>query len=491
MAGSRIWRKATEGTYIDSCAPRGVAVVFSVMALAFALVPFVGMAWARTDVTAENRELAGFPEVVEEGGSFNWDILSDLGDYFDDHFAYRNEAVTANARLRAALDTSATDQVIIGDDGWLYYGGTLPDYLGQSQLSERSLVNIAHNLALAQSYAEKQGAAFVFALAPNKNSLDASHMPYYYLRYSGASNFDRLKPWLDDFGVNYVDLFSLFERQMSEGDDFEYLKLDSHWNNRWALIATNEMLESLGRNALPIDPSSAIVRHDFAGDLQSMLYPASEALEDNYYYEGFNDLPGDGGANWEYDEGADVTDSMVRAHATESANDAEGSVLMFRDSFGNALVPLWASAFASSAFSKLVPYNLTQISQVKADAVVIERAERHLDYLATNPPIMSNPAQTLEEGLPDGAEEAHANVDVTTSGSYWVVRGEIDEPLPAETTHVHVVVERPGEEPVVFDPFWTSSADEDGAVVDDRGLLMYVPTSAMDLSDAAIRVFVS
>lgn len=492
MSKNRFWKKATEGTYADAALSRRWAAAFLAVAFAVMLVPLVGMVWARTDFTTENRELAAAPALFAEDGSFNWNVLADAGTYFEDHFAYRNQAVTANAQLRAALGTSATDQVVIGSNGWLFYGGTLPDYLGQGMLGDRSLANIAHNLKLAQDYASAQGSTFVFTLAPNKNTLDVSNMPYYYLRYKGSSNAQRLKPFLDEAGVSYVDLFDVFEGRMAAEEGFGYLKQDSHWNNRWAALASNALLQAAGRPALDLDVDAGTVRDDFEGDLQSMLYPSAQSTEVNYYYAGYNDEAGMSGALWRYDEGSAVTDSVIKT----SASGAQGSLLMFRDSFGNALVPLWAASFKSATFSKMVPYNLTQNIDVKADVVVVERAERHLGYLASNPPIMSNPRRSFAEGLPPEAMKAQASVNVSTSGAYWVVQGSVDGGVDGQglsaSSRIHVVAQVPGSDPVVFDPFWVSSADDaTGDIVDEQGFLLYAPTSSVDLSAATISVYVS
>ena len=117
--------------------PHPVQAVFSVLVLAVLAIPFVGMLWASTESTTENRTLAPLPSLVEEG-SPNVTILSDLGAYFEDHYAYRNELVTANALIRTPLLSSPTDQVVIGTDGWLYYGGTLNDYLSTGTGSVRA-----------------------------------------------------------------------------------------------------------------------------------------------------------------------------------------------------------------------------------------------------------------------------------------------------------------------------------------------------------------
>lgn len=483
------WDCASAGTYVDRRLPgAGVAAVLAV-ALALVLAPSVGMIWFRADSTTENRELAPVPSLFEEDGSWNLDILSDLGGYFEDHFAFRNQLVAMNAAARAALGSSATDQVVVGTDGWLYYGGTLPDYLGQNRLSDRELRSIAHNLALAQGYVEGLGARFAFAVAPNKNALYPGHMPYYYLASEGPSNWERLVPYLDEAGVDYVDWKRLFA-----GDSgVWYLKTDSHWDNRGALMAANELLSATGRRGLLLDVGSATARADFMGDLESMLMPFGAQPEVNYYYAGYNENEGGYAETdapdlkWDFTEGSE---RAVTASWTQAESDAgQGSLLMFRDSFGNALLPYLASSFERSAFSKMVPYNLPTAAQLSADTVVIERAERHLGYLAETPPIMASPDVTSAWELPVADMDGRAGdvaLSVTTDGPYWVLSGTVEP--EGEDRPVFVSVQPAGGEEVLYDPFWVNGP-EDVAAGGNGGFRAYLRADDVDVRGAAIRVY--
>ncbi len=475
------WDSATEGTYTDTRVPRPIFIIVLTLALVIVALPSVGMLWSRTDSTTENRELAEAPSLFGEDGSFNLNILDDAGTYFADHFAYRNQMVSTNARIRAALGTSATDQVVVGPDGWLYYGGTLPDYLGQSTLSDRALRNIAHNLSLAQGYVESHQATFAFTLAPNKNTLYPSHMPYYYLQANDPSNADRLKPFLEEEGVNYIDLFDLFENVDGEW----YLKKDSHWDNRGALNATQEILAAVAHDPLPLKVEDAAARVDFAGDIESMLYPVGAELDTNWYFSGFNDKEGMAGSKWSYAQGEGVTDSWI----VTNAQDGSGSLLMFRDSFGNALLPLFASAYKQGVFSKYVPYNLPTMIECQADTVVVERAERHLGYLAENPPIMPNPAVRLGVDAPAVVQENHATLTVEENGPYWMISGSVDESAVQESSKIFVCVEDENRELRTYDAFWTSVPDGEGGYSTDFGYLVYLDKESNSLAGSTIRVY--
>ena len=103
-------------------------LIYIAAVLIFVLIPFAGMSVAATNETTENKELVEFPELRTDG-TWNPHFLGDLGVYFEEHFAFRQELVAANALLRGRLlGVSASDQVLVGKDGWLYYTGTLDDY---------------------------------------------------------------------------------------------------------------------------------------------------------------------------------------------------------------------------------------------------------------------------------------------------------------------------------------------------------------------------
>ena len=95
------------------------------------------------------------PQLRTEEG-WNTDFLSEAGEYFQDHFGFRQQLVTANALINGKIfGVSTADGVIQGKNGWLYYKDSLSDYLGTEPMSERALFNVAHTLSMMQDYTEK------------------------------------------------------------------------------------------------------------------------------------------------------------------------------------------------------------------------------------------------------------------------------------------------------------------------------------------------
>lgn len=71
--------------------------------------------------------------------------------WISEHVLYMNEDYVG--RTAAVFRESATDSVILGREGWLFYSDTLADYQGTAPLSDRAVWAAAHVLALMQECA--------------------------------------------------------------------------------------------------------------------------------------------------------------------------------------------------------------------------------------------------------------------------------------------------------------------------------------------------
>lgn len=360
---------------------------FTALILLLCLIPSLGMLLPKGEGTAGgNQTLSRAPSLRDPEGNWNPKYLSQIQDYAGDNFYLRQDMITAWSALNArALKSSITEDVVLGGDGWLYFADTLPDYAGLDPMTDREIFSAARNLALISEYCESQGAEFLFTVAPNKNSLYPEHMPDLTLP-AARQPYDakRLAEALAEQGVSYLDCFALLRGQ----EETLYFKTDSHWNGKGAALAADAVNEALGR-------SSGYFEGPFAqeevhkGDLYDMLYPAGDGLEADQVYGG--------GLTVEYDVPIRSAENLtIMTHGG-----GEGSLVMFRDSFGNNLYPYLADSFDAALFSRSMPYRLDLVAQREADYVVAELVERNLRYLIQNVPVMPAPCRGMEkpEGL--------------------------------------------------------------------------------------------
>lgn len=356
--------------------------VFLAIFLLMCLAPFAGLLIFGASDAAANEILAQPPTVKTEDGRLNLDYLSDAGGWLADHFALRQEYITANAALEAAVfRESASEDVILGKDGWLFYRSTLDDYQGLNLLSDREIWSAAHCLSMIQSYAQSRGISFLFTVAPNKNTLYPQFMPDAVTRSDAPGNLKRLEQALAQQGVNYLDLCGAFRAE----DAVLYHRLDSHWNNLGAALAHDAIMEKLGIAYVPRyrqEQFTEEASHD--GDLYRMLYPAGTQ----------KDIQQQPAFAWEFTYQRPIRSPEDQTILTASDNQP-GKLLMFRDSFGNTLHPFMAESFGEACFSRAMPYTLSMLDTEQPDTLVIEIVERNIPWLVQRAPELPAPVCNL------------------------------------------------------------------------------------------------
>lgn len=431
-------------------------LIYCILFFAICLCPSLGMLVTKQETSSENRQLSEFPSPKTEEGKINVEWLSQAGDYFQEHFAFRNELVTGNALLHGRLlETSTADGVIQGKNGWLYYKDSLDDYLGQDLLSDRSLFNIAHMLSMTQQALEEKGVNFLFTIAPNKNSLYGDNMPYYdKLKVSDQTNRENLESWLKTEKVAYADLY----QALMEENEVLYHARDSHWNNKGAALAADVLMDALGKDHDSYEGENYTVRRDYTGDLDTMLYPLASTADDEIYYD----------KETTYATVEEIQSNFDPRITTVNPV-KEGSLVMYRDSFGNALLPYMADAYANAYFSRGIPYQLMDVETHSADTVIIERAERFLPEMSQFPPVLTAKEISLTENEELQGSDGAVDVKIKPQGMTAQLSGRIKEGLLDTDSRIYLKVNGS-----VYEAFPMDVKVEEN--LDDNGFCLYLPS---------------
>lgn len=403
---------------------RAAQALFVAAFFLICLAPSVGMLVMPPQPAVGNEQLAQEPALWKDG-KLNLDVLDELSSYIGDHIAFRHEMITLNSGLNSLLFSTITNEdVLQGKDGWLYYKATLPDYQGTGRMTARQCYAAGKTLQLMQEYCESRGASFLFTIAPNKNSIYPEQMPGRYRAARLDGNAEHLAAVLAALGVPYADLFTPLRQE----DEVLYYRTDSHWNDRGAALAGDVLCRALGRPDEPFYPGDYSLTGTHSGDLYEMVYPAGTLLEQNAVFaRGFAFAYAKG-----YRSPEDITIRTTNPGQT-------GSLLMFRDSFGNALHPYMAERFGAACFSRAMPYVLPYLEREQADTVVVELVERNLSWLNSRPPVLPAPERQLELAADEGALAAQAAVSAsTTLSGYLQITGTIDCPGMAEDSPVYL-----------------------------------------------------
>lgn len=358
---------------------KALLIAYCVLYLAACAIPALGLVPGMSSESRENRVLSAMPALWDESG-LNEDFGKQFDIYFSEHFALRSQMVTLNALLRAAvLKQSANDDVILGKDGWLFFAPTLNDYMGLQRLPDGDIARLARTLALFEEAAEEKGCRFVVALVPNKNTLYPQYMPSRLPATAEDSNLDRLQAALSRAGVGYADI----QAALLARPEILYHRTDTHWTNRGAFVGREAILTALEPDRTPTPEPPCTARPVWSGDLAVMLYPALDLREDQYIYD------------WEpgYEYVGTPPRAMDELRIETRGGASSHRLLMFRDSFANALIPLIAGEYEAALFSRAVPYDLSLADEVNADTVVLQIVERNIPKMLEQAPLTDAPAR--------------------------------------------------------------------------------------------------
>ena len=444
------------------------SLLFSAAVVGMLLVPAVCLPFQKQDgENTENRKLSAFPSWTDDAGSWNEAYFDELGTWFSEHFAFRAQLVTAYGDLtRNVFSTSSNTDVIVGKDGWLYYTPTVSDITGVRTASDTDILHMVRVLQLMQNYADANGAQFMFACAPDKGSIYSEYLPERYLQTGGENNLDLLHKALSQSGVKVCDLRAVLRSAAAEREELIYHKLDTHWNNDGAMIGYRALMQTAGLDDRAYAEYPHTEAFDWEGDLWKMLSPDEQNPDRNTYYA----LPETHKPVGRY-RGED--DLLI----TMSCENGEGSLLMFRDSFGRALIPILSERFASSVYARAEHTPINRIESAKTDVVIYELVERNLRNLIIYAPLMPAPEVTPDGQEANAPDAAPVNLNVKQESGYVHFFGTYDKRLAEGTAIYCTVTDNQTGEAHTYEAFPCYEAELEGT--GENGFSFYLPSASV------------
>lgn len=401
-----------------------ILLIYIILFFVVISIPSVGMLWNKTTTSKEKKKLASFPSLIKDG-SFNQKVFDEFDDYLADHFAYKEKLVTTNAILRSAIfNESAENQVIKGKDGYLFFRTGVENYQGEDVLTNRQVFNATQSLKLIQEYCDGNGIKFAFTIAPNKATLYPKYLPdKYSKRITTNNSLEKLTSSLKENNINYVDLVSPFKNN----NEVLYHKLDSHWNNKGAILANNTILDYLNKPHDDYSDTAYTIKEDYSGDLYDMLYPSGTKKDKQVYYDYNQEFTIDS-------ENNSFEDNFVKTTNPSK----EGTVMVFRDSYGNSWSQFVAQEYNKGYFSRESGYNISYLNEYQCDTLIIEITERHLSSLQQYPPILSTPIRQISEK--PKIVENDVTMETYDFGNYIKVNGSLDKNYTDSNSKVYIKV---------------------------------------------------
>lgn len=350
---------------------RAFKLIYLAVFLAICVVGAATMPFIQQDGASEKRVLAQFPSLLAEDGGLNLQFPTQFEDWLDDHIGLRAFWRQDYAELHAAMGASVSDQVIIGEDGWLYFDETIADYTGVGALTEDERWQVK---TVLETLDKALDVPLAVMFVPNKSSVYPQYMPDMYPQAQEQTAAEWL---LENCDAELIDVSAALT-----GDGL-YHKTDTHWNNRGARIGAGVLIERLnaltGVQAVAPDPDADYALESYDGDLGQMLFPQDPPADEQLVYA-------DAGRNYEYEGRYRTPEDLT---ITTTGGEAPLKLLMLRDSFTNLLIEPISNAYADVQYRRAMPLPLADAAEY--DAVVLEMVERRIGELLDAAPVVLAP----------------------------------------------------------------------------------------------------
>ncbi|MGN6581241.1 MAG: alginate O-acetyltransferase AlgX-related protein [Bordetella sp.] len=365
---------------------------FAAMAVFFGLL-LLPIAWfgraSFAPRTHENRRLEAFPR-----WSIHW--AQDFERWFSDRYGMRDALVYYGSRLQMArTGMPMNQQVVVGRDNWLFYDENYtPGHLhfaslyGKDLFLPSDLKTIADNLSSVRQHLAACRIPFYLVIAPDKQTVypEKLLMPP---PPNAVTQADQLEAYLQaaDPQLRIIDLRKPEQAAKAAQTRELYYRTDTHWNELGAFfgyqaIAKRLMQDGVLANAVGTRLDSYRIRTSpsAGGDIAVNLldlpgYFRDHTVQlDNIQPRQAHDisLPG-----WPQDinNSFRVTENPV----------ASGSLLLYRDSFFDALTP-----FVAENFHRIYSFlgrgiDGDRVRQAHPNVVMLEIVERGLRHLVDHP----------------------------------------------------------------------------------------------------------
>ena len=356
------------------------------MATFLALLGLPAAGWLTEDApdisTTENRRLAEAPTL--EARLDSWASFPRRSEqYIDDHLGFRLELIRAFTRLHLALfGTAPTEELVAGRDGWFFYGDrdAVAHYRRIDPLRPGELVRWQTVLEGRRDWLAERGIAYVVVLVPDKHEFYAEYMPPSLPLAEGSRPLDQLAHRLAEHStVEVVDLREALEHEKK--NKRVYHKTDTHWNQVGAYAAYQAILARL-RDLVP-SLASAEVREVEYGQkrvpglgLASLVGLEHVLVEEDLTAE-LTHPRAEIALEYRPRYAQRVRRQTPFAHGVPDP--ALPRAVMFRDSFGNALIPYLSEHFRRILYVWDRDVDPDVVAREKPDVVIQQIVGRLLE----------------------------------------------------------------------------------------------------------------
>ncbi len=333
-----------------------LAVLFALIILVLTVVDLATPDAKHSEM--ENRDLAQNP-------SFSWKSVFDLSygqnyeKYINDQFILRDEWITAKSYAEQALGKTENNGILYGKDGFLF-----------EKLNVMDAERVENNVGYLQKFAENCPYPLTIMMIPNSYMVYPDKLPWQTELLDQGALFERFyDQWSGSAAC--IDMLTPLRAAAADSDDL-YYRTDHHWTTQGAYLAYRAFVESRGLSPVELASLPAVQAPDFYGTYFSKSKNFSIAPDTITYYP-ISDVEM---TVWGYTEAGeqvhsvydtlyntdqfalrdkyaaflysnnDLTEIVNKAPSPEAAG---RRLLVFKDSYGNSMIPFLTQNYESIA----------------------------------------------------------------------------------------------------------------------------------------------
>ena len=370
---------------------------FLVFAFMFLIsVPLIGK---KETESYEKRALAEFPE-FRLGNP--WKFFFGFTDWFNDRFAFRNEAVQSISKFRLHTFKISTMPRIVewGEGNWLFT--SRKEYVDDTSIpfTEAQLDTVEKNLEIITKFFDTKGIKFYFAMIPVKERIYPEYMSEllrHRMRHSKqAQIYERIA---SNPNIRSVDVKDVLIEGKKEHPT--YYTTDTHWNHYGSFLAYRKIIERIRKDFPEIKPSelgdyemSSSVTD--AGDLQILM-----GFRDEFHFEHIH-LTHKSGLKLISTDGdtAEVGEHKKYQAYTMSGVNNNLRLALIRDSFSEYLKLFICRDFSRSDLVWTPRLPVKEILAAKPDIVLQEMLEMFVMNTLVLPEEIKKDSTFMKENFP-------------------------------------------------------------------------------------------
>lgn len=306
-------------------------------------------------------------------------FINEFDAYFADNFGFRFYYFNVLKTIKTKLFNTSflPSKVVYGLDNWLFLGDSYSNVIKESKgitnFSNKDLNLLFEKLQTRKKWLKEKEIDYYLAIAPNKHTVYGQYLPI--KKSNKMTKIEQLKSLKFDFKI--VDLKSHFAEYFNNR---LYHKTNTHWNDFGAFLGYKSLIQVIN-DEFPEAPILSLSNFtidtviSYREDLSKMILKEmrEEKIILNPKYHEQAKLIENRLQNFNYSN-----NPTFELRFMSKVNDIK--VLIFRDSFGFAMVKYIKESFGECVFiSKKYDNSIVEIEN--PDIVIEEIVERDIDNL--------------------------------------------------------------------------------------------------------------